>query len=147
VSSPEDTGKAKTTVAGLAQSGRHAGDGDLPSKNALIGAPVPLESILCTEELHRRSSRPPDYEKENRALGALARALADSPRTILQTLADTILEVCASDSAGISLLTTHDAASGSIGQPSLAGGSRISAAAHRAISALAGMCLIATFRC
>ena len=24
-----------------------------------------LESILCTEELQRRPSRPPDYEKEN----------------------------------------------------------------------------------
>jgi hypothetical protein len=69
---------------------------------------VSLESILCTEELHRRPSRPPDYEKENRALVALAKALADSPRTILQTLADTILEVCQADSAGLSLLTTHD---------------------------------------
>ena len=26
-----------------------------------------LESILCTEELQRRPSRPPDYEKDNRA--------------------------------------------------------------------------------
>ncbi len=26
-----------------------------------------LESILCTEELQRRPSRPPDYEKENQA--------------------------------------------------------------------------------
>jgi PAS domain S-box-containing protein len=69
---------------------------------------VSLESILCTEELHRRPSRPPDYEKENRALVALAKVLADSPRTILQTLADTILEVCQADSAGLSLLTTAD---------------------------------------
>ena len=29
-----------------------------------------LESILCTEELRRRPSRPPDYEKENCALVA-----------------------------------------------------------------------------
>ncbi len=69
---------------------------------------VSLESILCTEELHRRPSRPPDHEKENRALVALAQALADSPRIILQTLADTILEVFQADSAGLSLLTTHD---------------------------------------
>ena len=69
---------------------------------------VSLESILCTEELHRRPSRPPDHEKENRALVALAQALADSPRTILQTLADTILEVFQADSAGLSLLTTQD---------------------------------------
>jgi hypothetical protein len=32
---------------------------------------VPLESILCTEELHRRASRPPQHEKENRALVTL----------------------------------------------------------------------------
>jgi len=69
---------------------------------------VPLESVLCTEELHRRPARPPDHEKENRALVSLARALADSPRTILQELADTILEVFEADSAGLSLLTTHD---------------------------------------
>src|SRR5688572_16616060 len=69
---------------------------------------VPLESILCTEELHRRPSRPPDYEKESHALTALAQALADSPRTILQHLAEAILEIIQSDSAGISLLTTDD---------------------------------------
>jgi PAS domain S-box-containing protein len=69
---------------------------------------VPLESILCTEELDRRPSRPPDYETENRALAALVQALADSPRTILQTLADKILEVFEADSAGISLLTKED---------------------------------------
>ena len=32
---------------------------------------VPLESILCTEELRLRPFRPPDYETENRALAAL----------------------------------------------------------------------------
>ncbi len=69
---------------------------------------VSLESILCTEELRRRPWRPPDYEIENRALVALASALADSPRTILQTLAETILDVTRSDSAGLSLLTTDD---------------------------------------
>jgi hypothetical protein len=59
-----------------------------------------LESILCTEELRRRPSRPPDYEKENRALVALRSALANSPSTILQTLAETILEVTQSHSSG-----------------------------------------------
>ena len=63
---------------------------------------APLESILCTEELHRRPLRPPDYERENCALVALVCALADSPRTILQTLADTILDVIEADSSGIS---------------------------------------------
>jgi PAS domain S-box-containing protein len=64
-----------------------------------------LESILCTEELQRRPSRPPDYEKENRALVALVSALADSPSTIFQTLAETIRDITECDSAGLSLLT------------------------------------------
>ena len=64
-----------------------------------------LESILCTEELHRRPSRSPDYEKEKRATVTLVSALADSPRTIFQTLAETILDITQCDSAGLSLLT------------------------------------------
>jgi PAS domain S-box-containing protein len=64
-----------------------------------------LESILCTEELLRRPSRPPDYEKENRALVRLVSALADSPSTIFHTLAETIEDVTQCDSAGLSLLT------------------------------------------
>src|SRR5690349_12641315 len=50
----------------------------------------------------------PEYEKEKRALVALAGALADSPRTILQTLADKVLEVLHADSAGLSLLTKDE---------------------------------------
>jgi signal transduction histidine kinase len=69
---------------------------------------VPLESVVCTSELNQRPSRPPDYETENRALLLLAQTLADSPRTILQTLADTILDVFQTGSAGISLLTKED---------------------------------------
>jgi signal transduction histidine kinase/ActR/RegA family two-component response regulator len=67
-----------------------------------------LEAILCTEELSRRPSRPPDYETEHRALAALVQALADSPGTILQTLADTILTIFGADSAGLSLLTKDE---------------------------------------
>jgi signal transduction histidine kinase len=90
-------------VGNPAESGRRDGlDGCIPEGVA------PLESILCTEELYRRPSRAPDYETENRALVALAQALADSPRTILQTLADTILDVFRADSAGVSLLTKED---------------------------------------
>ena len=60
---------------------------------------------MCTEELHRRPSRPPDHQKENRALVKLVGALADSPGTILQTLAERILDITQCDSAGLSLLT------------------------------------------
>jgi PAS domain S-box-containing protein len=69
---------------------------------------VPLESVVCTEELERRPSPPPDYETENRALLSLCQALADSPQTILQALTDKILEVFQVGSAGVSLLTTGD---------------------------------------
>ena len=88
---------------------------------------VPLDSILCTEELRRRPWRPPDYEVENRALVVLASALADSPRTILQTLAEKVLEVVRADSAGLSLLTKDEkrfywAAIAGAWQPHLGGG-------------------------
>jgi PAS domain S-box-containing protein len=64
---------------------------------------VPLASILCTRELLNRPWRAPDYERENAALAALVTALANSPLTILQTLADKVLEVLRADSAGLSL--------------------------------------------
>jgi len=66
---------------------------------------VPLETIVRTDELSRRPSRPPDHAGENKALLALSTALADSPLTILQTLSDRVLEVLQADSAGLSLLT------------------------------------------
>jgi len=69
---------------------------------------VPLQSVLCTEELNRRPSRPPDYELENRALASLAQALADSPLTILQKMAEIMLETFRADSSGFSLLTKDD---------------------------------------
>jgi PAS domain S-box-containing protein len=69
---------------------------------------APLESILLTDELRRRPSRAPDYETESRALVGLANALSESPGTVLQRLAETILEVCRAGSAGISLLTKDD---------------------------------------
>jgi PAS domain S-box-containing protein len=66
---------------------------------------APLESILRTEQLRERPQRSPDYKTENQALASLVRALADSPRTILQTLADKVVEVLRAGSAGLSLLT------------------------------------------
>jgi transcriptional regulator with GAF, ATPase, and Fis domain len=81
---------------------------NVPLETAIPDGAVSLESILCTEELHRRPLRPPDHGKENRALVALVSALADSPRTILQTLAEKVLEVLQADSAGLSLLTKDE---------------------------------------
>ena len=78
---------------------------DFPLEASIPTGTAPLESILCTEELHRRPSGPPNYEKENRALVKLVSTLADSPATVLQMLAETILEITQCDSAGLSLLT------------------------------------------
>jgi signal transduction histidine kinase len=79
---------------------------DAPIESSIPAGAVPLASILYTEELHRRPSRPPDHEEENRALVKLVSALADSPSTIFQTLAETIVQITKCDSAGLSLLTT-----------------------------------------
>ena len=79
---------------------------EYPLASSIPDSTAPLESILCTEELQSRPSRPPNYEKENQALRALVSALADSPSTIFQTLAETIQDMTQCDSAGISLLTT-----------------------------------------
>jgi hypothetical protein len=78
---------------------------DFPLGESIPEAAASLESILCTEELQERPWRPPDYEKENRTLVALASAMVDPKSNILQTFADTILEVTQCDSAGLSLLT------------------------------------------
>ena len=78
---------------------------DVPLHTAIPGAQASLDAILRTDELLKRPRRPPDYEKEASALAALVRALADSPHTILQTLADKVLAVLQAGSAGLSLLT------------------------------------------
>jgi PAS domain S-box-containing protein len=95
-----------------AQRGRKAAGATPETGQAMqalnVDGVVPLESVLCTDELSRRPSRPPDYERENRALVALSQALADSPLTVLQKLAETILETFHAGSAGVSLLTKED---------------------------------------
>jgi PAS domain S-box-containing protein len=72
---------------------------------------VQLDEIDVTAELTRRPARPPDYAAENRALVTLARQLAEAPQTILQSLAETALELCSSDSSGVSILETDGAQS------------------------------------
>jgi formate hydrogenlyase transcriptional activator len=78
---------------------------DFSLEDSIPDSAVSLEAILCTDELDHRPSRPPDYEQENRALVKLVKALADSPSTIFQTLAEAILDMTQCDSAGLSLLT------------------------------------------
>jgi PAS domain S-box-containing protein len=81
----------------------------VPLTSSIPEGTASLESILCTEELRRRPSRPPDHAKENAALVALASALAESRQSILEILADTILSVTEADSSGLSLLTSDGA--------------------------------------
>jgi PAS domain S-box-containing protein len=82
---------------------------DVPLASSIPEGAASLESILCTEELQLRPSRPPDHAKENAALVALASALTESRHTILDILADTILSVTDADSSGLSLLTSDGA--------------------------------------
>jgi PAS domain S-box-containing protein len=77
---------------------------DFPLEASIPEGAASSESILSTEALERRPRRSPDYEKENRALVKLASVMVDPKSKILQTFADTILEVTAADSAGLSLL-------------------------------------------
>lgn len=84
----------------------------------MISTPASLESVLNTAELNERPSRPPDYGSENRALLALAQHLADSPRTILQKLAEIAMEICRAGSAGVSLISKEN---GDFYWPAIAG--------------------------
>jgi signal transduction histidine kinase len=80
--------------------------------------PVSLESVLSTAEFALRPSRPPNHIAENRALLALAQHMADSPRTVLQKLAEIGLELCRAGSAGVSLVSEE---SGDFFWPAVAG--------------------------
>ena len=73
-------------------------------------SPLGLEDIVINSELLNRPSKAPNYEAENRALIALAQTLADAPNMILQRLAETALQLCRADTAGISLLDEKDGA-------------------------------------
>ncbi len=58
---------------------------------------VPVEAILGTEELERRPRRIADLEVENRAVAELSQALADSPSSILQKMAEVMLKLFHAD--------------------------------------------------
>src|SRR5450432_3032373 len=112
----------------------------------IVADVAPIESVLCTQELSRRPPRPPDYQKENRALVALAKALSESPRKILQTLADTIVETLGVGSAGVSLLTLTDDGE-KFYWPAIAGDWTAYIGGGTPREVLAAMCWTATRRC
>lgn len=68
--------------------------------------PATVADILITEELTRRTPRPPDHKAENRALHAFAAYMAEQPEHLLQHLATTALSLCGATSAGVRLVET-----------------------------------------
>lgn len=66
---------------------------------------APLEEVLCTGELERRSAHSPDYQAENDAFVSLLAVLAERPGDVLQEMAERMLDLLRADSAGLSLLT------------------------------------------
>lgn len=52
----------------------------------------------------RAEARPPNYEREHRAVAVLAQEMADNPRHLLHALVDAALDICDARTAGISLL-------------------------------------------
>jgi hypothetical protein len=85
-------------------------DIDLKFETSIPDGAVSLESILSRDELLDRPWRSLDFEGEDSALVALVTSLSDSPRSIWQTLADTVLGLLNADSAGLSLLTKDEKA-------------------------------------
>ena len=58
--------------------------------------------------LQPQDARAPDHEGESRALCALARTLAASPRSVFQKVADLALELCGAHAAGVSLIEDEE---------------------------------------
>lgn len=67
---------------------------------------VTLNDILITKELSRRAPRSPNWQAEAEAMRSLAAQMARDSQSLMQTLADTALELCRAGTAGVSLLET-----------------------------------------
>ena len=68
-----------------------------------------LQDVLITEQLDLRAPRPPDYFGEAAALSELVNHLTESPRTVLQALADKVIDLTGADSSGISIVEKDSA--------------------------------------
>lgn len=67
-----------------------------------------VDDVIATELLWTRPAREPEYRLENAALGALAKALAESPGSVVRRLVDLALELTGAQSAGLSLEGVQD---------------------------------------
>jgi signal transduction histidine kinase len=68
------------------------------------GATATLAEVDIRSELSTRPYRLHDSEGLDRALAVLAREMTENPRSMLQTLVETAVDLCKADTAGISLL-------------------------------------------
>jgi two-component system NarL family sensor kinase len=73
---------------------------------ALASEPVPLEDVLVTYKLGSRRRRKPNSYQENLAFRALAKAMADSPDKLIDTLLQAARELCCAGTAGLSIVET-----------------------------------------
>jgi signal transduction histidine kinase/CheY-like chemotaxis protein len=80
------------------------GSKDVEMNSELREASVSFEQVDFRSELKARPSRPPNYAAEHRALALLAKEMADNPRNMLQKVVEMAVELCAADTAGISIL-------------------------------------------
>ncbi len=72
--------------------------------NLLISREVRANAAVTGRDaLAARSTRPPDFKRENRALTALVGELSESPASILEKLSGEILTLLGAGSAGVSL--------------------------------------------
>ena len=88
---------------------------------------APLEAVLCSHELDQRPSRPPDPQALQAAVKRLLAGMTNAPQTILQSLAETILEIMQCDSAGVSIINDDNTrfywpAIAGVWQPHIGGG-------------------------
>jgi signal transduction histidine kinase/ActR/RegA family two-component response regulator len=68
------------------------------------GPTATLTEVDIRSELSTRPDRLPDFEGLDRALAILAREMTENPRSMLQKLVETAVDLCKADTAGISLL-------------------------------------------
>jgi hypothetical protein len=82
-----------------------------PSACAEYSESVPgaaLDAVLYRNELEQRPSRPPTDDALHSAFKRLLAGMSTAPQTVLQSLAETILEVMHCDSAGVSIVNEDD---------------------------------------
>ena len=87
-----------------AKSAKDTADRPSPPTADLAQRAAAFEEIDIRAALCARPQRSPDYEGEHRAIEVLAAEMATNPRNMLQKLAETAVELCRADTAGVSIL-------------------------------------------